>query len=469
MIYQLKTPLMVGASLVRGHLYIFTILLFVAFSAKASELLSLADAIERAQQEDPWLTANQFTERAMRAKSIASGSQADPKLALGYANLPLDSWHVNQQDMTQVKLSVSQQFARGDSLAIKQAQLKTAAKQYQLLREDRIAELKKALTLLWLDAYLSRQSIYLIEQDRTLFEQLAEVASASYSHALGQTQQQDVIHAQLEILQLEDRLLTHKQNLNEGISALHQWLDVSSESINDTKVSGQQYELNLAQLPEISLTSAGISKQAVSAQQIMPMLLKHPAVMAIDIHYQTRRQGIKLARQSYKPQWGVSASYGYRADRPEGGRRSDLFSVAVTFDLPLFTEHKQDQQVIAAVAEAEVVKSQKLLTLKQMFSQLKVELSRLAQLTARRFLYSEQLLPQTKQQVEASLASYTHDDGDFSQVVKARISLLDARISALKINVEKLKTITRINYLSTQASAKAEREWSQARRLNHAK
>jgi hypothetical protein len=46
----------------------------------------------------------------------------------------------------------------------------------------------------------------LIERDRVLFEQLVDIVKASYSSAQGNTRQQDVIRAQLELARLDDSL-----------------------------------------------------------------------------------------------------------------------------------------------------------------------------------------------------------------------------------------------------------------------
>ncbi|HIM10974.1 TPA: transporter, partial [Candidatus Poribacteria bacterium] len=160
-------------------------------------------------------------------------------------------------------------------------------------------------------------------------------------------------------------------------------------------------------------------------------------------------------KQQYKPQWGVNASYAYRDDMPSGDNRADLFSVGVTFDLPLFTENRQDKQVAASIAEKEAVRTEKLLLTKQMISEIEKELRQLKRLSERQSIYKEQLLTQTHDHAEASLTAYTNDDGDFSEVVRARIAMLNARISALKIDVDALKTVTRINYFFAQSHSKS--------------
>ena len=47
-----------------------------------------------------------------------------------------------------------------------------------------------------------------------LFEQMVDIANASYSSAVGTTRQQDVIRAQLEVVQLDDKKAFAYQKLN---------------------------------------------------------------------------------------------------------------------------------------------------------------------------------------------------------------------------------------------------------------
>jgi hypothetical protein len=54
-------------------------------------------------------------------------------------------------------------------------------------------------------------------------------------------------------------------------------------------------------------------------------------------------------------------------------------------------------------------------------------------------------------QAEASLNAYTNDDGDFAEVVRARIAELNANIDYLNINVDRLKTIAALNYFSSSS------------------
>ena len=49
-------------------------------------------------------------------------------------------------------------------------------------------------------------------------------------------------------------------------------------------------------------------------------------------------------------------------------------------------------------------------------------------------------------QAEASLIAYTNDDGDFAEVIRSRIAVLNASIDSLSIDVERQKNIVQLNY-----------------------
>ena len=126
---------------------------------------------------------------------------------------------------------------------------------------------------------------------------------------------------------------------------------------------------------------------------------------------------------------------------------------AVTLDMPLFHANRQDRRVQAAASEAEAIKTEKVLLQRDMVAAFAAERKQLARLDDRQRLYQVRLLPQMHEQARASLAAYTNDDGDFAEVVRARIAELNAQIEALGIDVAREKTIARLNYFLVEAVA----------------
>jgi outer membrane protein TolC len=121
-------------------------------------------------------------------------------------------------------------------------------------------------------------------------------------------------------------------------------------------------------------------------------------------------------------------------------------SVGVSFDLPIFTENRQDKEVSAAVNQSEAIKTDKLLALREMMSAIQSLYAERERLTDRQSLYNDELLAQMQEQADASLNAYTNDDGDFAEVARARIADLNARIDALDIDVDLVRTNIRLNY-----------------------
>lgn len=423
-----------------------------------SHVLSLIETVKAAQENDPWLVENSHSQDAVESMSIAAGTLPDPRVSVGLANLPVDTFDIDQEPMTQIKVGVTQMIPRGDSLKIKRKQLQVVGSQFPYQRQDRKAKVAMIVSQLWLDGYKAQESIALIEKDRPLFMQLSDVAEASYSTAVGKTRQQDIVRAQLELTRLDDRLAMLKQKQEMFTEKLAEWyhgyfsneyLGSSSDGQPETAAS---IELE-RQMPAIAMLKRSLytAKSKTEPMELYGYFADHPSVKAIEQKIAASNLGIDLARENYKPMWGVSASYGYRDDPPSGDR-ADFFSVGVSFDLPIFTKNRQDKQVQSAVSQAEAVKTRKWARIRNMIAEFEKNKAQLYRLTQRQMLYEDQLLPQMHEQAEASLTAYTNDDGDFAEVVRARIAELNGHINALDINVERQKTIIRLNYLFINSS-----------------
>ncbi|NOX09244.1 MAG: TolC family protein [Gammaproteobacteria bacterium] len=445
---------MIRAVLLSGVLAISVSSLYADESTQGNRwVLNLDAAVNAAQLNDPWLVGNQHSQDAVDALSISAGTLPDPKMSIGMANLPMDTFNFDQEGMTQFKVGISQMFPRGDSLSIRQQQLQLMGTQYPYQRENRKARIVVTVSQLWLDAYKAQESIALIDKNRDLFEQLADVAQASYSSALGRTRQQDIVRAQLELTRLDDRLTVLHQHQEMSLQRLSEWLSDSFVDQYSKNTGIGQFLLSSGfslsrQLPDTGLLNPQLytTTTTVDPSVLLGYFSRHPAVMTLKQKIKASRAGIELARQKYKPAWGLNAGYGYRSDTPVGNNRADLFSLGVSFDLPVFTAKRQDKQLQSAVSRTEAVKTEEWLLLRKLMASFETSRAKLQRLNERKTLYQGRLLPQMHEQADASLTAYTNDDGDFSEVVRARIAELNAEIDELIINVERQRAIIQLNY-----------------------
>jgi len=410
------------------------LLLLAGFSSNtcaAEAPLSLEQAISFAVNNDPWLKGNKLNEQALLAESIADGELPDPSLSVGLLNLATDTFNFDQEPMSQFAVGLAQTFPRGDTLKLKRRQKREQSAAYPFLRADRKARVALKVSLLWLDTFLAQRSVALIENNRYLFEQLVDVAHANYTATSGSTRQQDVIRAELELSRLKDRLSSLWQGHDAAQQALGEWL--SAELVNRALPDNLQNN---------DLTASSFDDQ----QQTMARIVQHPRVLAIDRKIESISTGLELAHQQYKPEWGINAAYAYRDDAPGGDDRADFFSMGITVDLPLFTANRQDQRVSAASHRRAAVQTERDLLLRELRSGYQQAGAQLLRLDEREKLYQQYLLPQMHDQADATLAAYTSDGGDFTEVMRARITELNTKIMALQLKVKRQKTLAKMHY-----------------------
>ena len=75
-------------------------------------------AIALAVAADPWLAGSAYRQQALSDEAAAANSLPDPRINMTAGNLPLDTFDINQEAMTQFTVGVSQAFPRGDSRAL---------------------------------------------------------------------------------------------------------------------------------------------------------------------------------------------------------------------------------------------------------------------------------------------------------------------------------------------------------------
>jgi len=412
-------------------------LLLTSFGLSAEPRLALEEAIDIAVRGDPWSAQSIQLQKALLDESVAAAALPDPRITLGAANLPTDTFDTGQEGMTQATIGLSQRFPRGDSRSLARDKKKELAESQSFQRENRQELVVRSVTYLWLELWKAQESVRLIESNRGLFEQLADVAEAGYTSTMNGSRQQDIIRASLELTRLDDRLTALHAQMETAQEELGEWVG------NDTfrlRVS-ERIPLNLlARLPS---TAFDVSDNSV---------ITHSSIRATDQLIDAGSIEVELARQAYKPEWTVSAQYGYRDQAPNGQDRADLFSIGIGFDLPIFTGNRQDRTVSAAIARVEAAKSDRRLQVRSIKAEGRAAGARINRLDERITLYQRTLLPQMAEQANAALSAYNNDDGDFAEAVRARIAELNAQVDFIQMTAERAKNLATFRYLTAGTS-----------------
>lgn len=391
--------------------------------------LELNEGIEAALKNDPLLARSRSIESAFISQAQSADEWMNPQLSLMAGNLPVDSFDLNQEAMTQLKLGITQMFPKGNSLTLKkQLHLQNAAEQ-PFLREDRKAQIRNRVTTLWLKALATQKSISRIKADQQWFEQSQELIQNAYSVGFGQSGSQDLIATELQLIKLENRLIKLRIQLDATLAML------------------SEYVGHIDQFPDQDWP---ISLRINQAYSSAPEL--HPKVLAVSQNIASQQIKATLADESNKLQWGLTGSYAYRFENSMGQDRSDLVSVGLMVELPFSNKNKARSETAAAMHRVNAIEEMQQNTLRQLTAKLNTEQKALEQLEQQLALYTEQLIPKVQEQTQAALTAYTNDQGSFMAVVKSRISELDLNIEFLNITVNKLITEANLDYLLTEGT-----------------
>ncbi len=412
--------------------YFFT--LFFSFILVSTSPLLIADTLtlQQAEQialnEEPGLISQNWKVRSLMVKADSDRQLMDPKLQIALSNLPTDSFDFGQEAMTQFKVSYLQQFPSGDTLELKQQKTVKQSELIQSAMADRNSTILKDVRLTYLELYYWEQAKKTILQNKQLFAQLVEIVQSLF--AVGRNDQQDLIRAQLELSRLEDRLAKIEQKIMTQRSRLSRWVG--------TETSLKELAANLPVLP--------ISQLEDNFESLTEQFQLHPKIQQIDKQLEITRKDIQMVDQSLNPGWGLNISYGYRGEDPNGNDRADFISAAATIDLPFFATKRQDKKRLSKEHEYQSLKNKRLEVLRQLISELQQEMANETILSQRQKLYQDLLLPQAKQQTQASLLAYQSDRGSFADVMRAYMDDLNANLDDKRIAVDQRKAQAKILY-----------------------
>ncbi|MEH6616838.1 MAG: TolC family protein [Porticoccus sp.] len=392
-------------------------------SLAVADGMTLAQAESIVLAEDLSLVARKEQSLALKEDATFAAQLPDPQLFLAGANLPVDSWDLDQEPMTQLKFGVRQAFPAGDTRALRQQKITEQSWQVDAERKDAALRLRQQLRSHWLMLSGWSHSHQLLSHYRPVFEQLVDVTLSYYK--VGKKHQQDYLRAKLLLGQLDNRLLNVERKMSEGRARLSRWLGEDAYG-----------ELVLSWPESWTVPSSN------------RLDLNHPRVVSSDHQVKQQSTAVDLAVERYKPNWGLEMSYGHReADDMRGDRLSDFFSAMVTVDLPLFTANRQDRQFSAEKHRLEATRISRADLLLEMNAMLATNMADIEQLNRSVQLYQEQLLLLGEQQAEAALQAYQSDAADFADVMQSTSLRLELELEYQKTLQGYYQSLADVYYL----------------------
>ena len=395
-------------------------------STAQSSGLTLGAAEELAVASDPGVQSVEANKLALEELSVAAEQLPDPLLKMGLVSLPTDTFNLGQEAMTQVQVGVVQKFPRGQSRSLRSAQTGLKSEGLDEVARDKELQIRLSVREQFLEVLKQQELARINAEAISALSDVADITREYY--ATGRVHQQDVLQASVELAKVEDRAARIAQDEEQARTRLATW--VGEAAYRDLDRSWPQFG------------------PRQSADAIKGQLLDHPRIRALQKNISAAETGVELAKQRYKPEFALDVTYGGRGGtNPDGSSRTDLLTLMVVMDVPLFTRNRQDRVVSAQVAESSAVTYMRDDVLRRMRSEVDFHAATYERQLERIQLFESTLLPEAEFSSDASLEAYQSSIQDLTTLLRTRITEFDLQLEHARLQAEVLKTQARLQYL----------------------
>lgn len=389
-------------------------------------VLSLQDATEMAIQHNPDLAQMQARASAMAAIPSQVSSLPDPTISFNARNLPTNTFNTAQEDMTMIGPGISQSFPFPGKLGLRGDAASSEAEAALQNVTEAQAWLLSNVKQFWWQVYYLDHALHIVDNNQTLLRQFIQIARTKYE--VGKGLQQDILLAQLELSNLLDQQLILKNTRQRAVVQLNVLLGrIANHPVTLPKEVDEQLptlasETELYQLAEVSRALLSSKRESINAAQAR----------------------LSLAKKDYYPDVNLGAFYGFRRDRPSGIERSDLLTLNMSVQIPIFAARKQSKAVDQRNSEV----MQHKYALEDEWNKVRAEISQnysdFQRAKQQVTLFKTGIIPQARQTVSSMLAGYQVSKVDFLNLMRSQIALLNHEMQYWKAFVEANQSLAKL-------------------------
>lgn len=366
---------------------------------------NLALLVSTALANNSELKSSEARWQMFKNSVVQAGALDDPMLMLKIQNgVATDPFNFRREAMTAKVIGISQQLPFWGKRGLKQEIAAKNAEVYRWQVEERKLELVRMVKETYYQMYLTDKFQDIINRNIRVIDDFITLAETKYS--VGQGAQQDLFKSQVERSKMLDMKITLEQKRKSFEIALNSLLFRPPE----TPVGRiADFEIKPLTLSPGNLRAAAVEKR--------------PVLKSLQAQIDKGEATHKLAGREFYPDFNVSFEYMQR-DPAMGGEGLDMYSLGVTFNLPLQRERRHamvaeaDSEVSMAAEELNSLRN----SIGSAISDLIAVLERRAKLVA---LYKTGIIPQAEQSLESAVIGYRVNKVDFLTLLDSRITLFN--------------------------------------------
>lgn len=414
-----------------SRLFLPGVLCLLSLDAHAA--LSLDEAGKLALSSDPAILAQAAKADSLRNQAIAKGQLPDPKIGLSLVNVPLNDFDIEREPSTQFRTKIQQAFPRGDTLKYQQEYMMWLGEAEYASARDTTQQILRDVRTTFLELYYQIEAEKVVMESRNLFRQMLDVTEVMF--ASGRVSQQDVLGAQLELSRLDERASKISEKRDIQRASLRRWLGARAMD---------PIAAEFPSLPDIP-----------AKEELELTLPEHPLLINSKAKVKANEKLVGKAREQYKPGWNVGLEYRKRfGANPDGSNRDDMMAAVVAFDLPIFTDKRQDKNLAASQRNADSARQQQETRYRELKRMLDSDYSRWQHLGEQKKIYKDHLLKESSATTKAAMHAYRSGNTEYPSLIRATVTELNVKLQSLRIRVDRAKVQARLLYLSQSKSDK---------------
>jgi outer membrane protein TolC len=364
---------------------------------------SLSELLKEAERNNPQIEASRQGWSAAKQVPSQVSTLPDPQFNVQQFNVgsPRPFAGYTNSNFAYVGLGVSQDFPYPGKLRLKGEMAKRDAdvtqQQYESVRRSVLAGVKSVYFQL---AYLSK-TLAILESDGQLLRQVEKAADARYRSGMGN--QQDLLQSQVEETKLQREITMHHLEVAKAQAQI-------KELLNRSQSSPDILPADLAQTP-LPYTFDELLA-ATNAQ--------NPEISGAKEMVEKQKLQIDLAHKDFYPDFNVQ----YMWQRTDPTQFRAYYMLSVGIKVPIYRSRKQRPELAEAEADLNRARSEQESQTQQVALEVRTEFDTVEKTGELLKIYSNGLLPQTRAEFQAGLASYQNNRADFQGLLTSFLDVL---------------------------------------------
>ena len=395
----------------------------------ASHKKLLSTLVAEALVNNPEVQAARRERDAAQQRIAPAGALDDPMLEAGVLNLPTNSLRFDREDMTMKMIGLSQRLPYPGKRGLREDVATKDAETVGYGYRETVNRVARDVKNAYFDLGLTIEMIRLVEKNRLIVEQLLRITEGRYS--VGQGRQTDVLKAQTQLSKMSDELIKLARERRTVEAELNRVLGRGAAAAAPLPAPAplREESLNLESLRETALT-------------------QRPQLLALQSIVSKNEKALDLARKEYYPDFDVRLSYGQRDRMPDGARRSDMVSLTVAINLPVWRGSKLAPRVAESLAMRDQAQSMYEAQRNEVAMKLSQQAAAVEQNLKSARLYQTAILPQARLTVESTMGAYRVNQVDFLTLIESQMTVFNTEISLVTASANYNKALAEIDLLT---------------------